>query len=128
MVDRSKLEPQTSVTDMEPRIESLPPSDSEKDDMKVSEEEASKQLFGSSYAMPDIGVDSSDVLGLQAGEPVSIEATDAKPGTYPQYGKLVGLNKNKFVIELENGLRMHFPKVGSFIKKAEKPMNGLKLN
>jgi len=96
--------------------------------MKISAEEASKQLLASSYALPEIGVDSSDLLGLEAGEPVLVEATDAKPGTCPQYGKLIGLNKVKAVIELENGLRMHFPKVGSFVKKAEKPMNGLRLN
>lgn len=94
--------------------------------MKISADEASKQIIGSTYALPDIGVDSQDTLGLKAGDPVEVEAADAKPRTYPQHGKLVGLNKVKIVIELENGLRMHFPKVGYFIKKSEGKVNGLK--
>ena len=94
--------------------------------MKISGDEAAKLILDSTYAMPDIGFDTQDTLGLQKNDAVAVEAADAKPGTYPQYGKLVGLNKVRFVIELENGLRMHFPKVGYFVKKEEKPVNGVK--
>lgn len=76
--------------------------------------------MSSDYAMPSIGVDSSDTLELQAGDWIAIEPSDAKPGTYPQYGKLVGLSKTKTVIELQNGLRLHFPKVGYFVKRGGK--------
>lgn len=68
--------------------------------------------------MPDIGVDASDTLGLKAGDWIAIEPTDAKPGTYPQHGKLVGLDKIKTVIELKNGLRLPFPKVGYFVQRS----------
>nr|OQO29789.1 hypothetical protein B0A51_03704 [Rachicladosporium sp. CCFEE 5018] len=106
-------------------IESLPKqADAQEDDMLFSAEEATKQILGDKYALPDIGVDTSDVLGLQANDAVVVEAGDAKPGNCPQHGKLVGLNKVKFVIELENGLRVHFPKVGYFIKKAGGQSNG----
>lgn len=92
--------------------------DGEKGQKKIPIEAATKQLLSSAYSMPDIGIDAKDTLALKAGERVSIEASDAVPGTHPQYGKLVGLNKAKTVIELENGLRMHFPKVGYFVEKA----------
>lgn len=85
----------------------------------ISPEEAKEQLLKSNYALPDVCVDSEDTLGLKAGDWIAIEASDAKPGTYPQHGKLVGLNKNKTVIELENGLRLHFPKVGYFVQKVQ---------
>lgn len=84
----------------------------------LSAEAATEQLLSSDYAMPLIDIDPKDPLKLQAGAQVAIEPSDAKPGTYPQYGKLVGLNKTKTVIELENGLRLHFPKVGYFVRAA----------
>ena len=101
-------------------MESFPKHDeSEKQTTKLTAEDASKQLLSSDYAIPDIGVDSNDTLKLQAGDWISVEPSDAKPGTYPQFGKLVGLNKTKTVIELKNALRLHFPKVGYFVRKAE---------
>ena len=94
-------------------------SESEKQTTKLTAEDATKQLLASSYAVPNVGVDSNDTLKLQAGDWISVEPSDAKPGTYPQFGKLVGLSKTKTVIELKNGLRLHFPKVGYFVRKAE---------
>jgi hypothetical protein len=85
---------------------------------KLTAEEATKQVLASDYALPDIGVDEFDRLGLRAGDWISIEPMDAKPGTYPQLGRLVGLNRMKTVIQLDNGLRLHFPKVGYNIKRA----------
>ena len=102
------------------RVGSFPKhAESEKEATKLTAEDASKQLLSSGYALPDIGVDANDTLKLQAGDWISIEASDAKPGTYPQFGSLVGLNKTKTVIELKNGLRVHFPKVGYFVRKAD---------
>lgn len=89
----------------------------------LSAETATKQLLSSDYAMPLIGVDANDPLSLQADVQVAIEPSDAKPGTHPQFGKLIGLNNTKTVIELKNGLRLHFPKVGYFVRAAEE--NGI---
>jgi hypothetical protein len=101
-------------------VESFPKHDeAEKQITKLTAEDATKQLLASSYAVPDAGIDPEDTLELQAGDWISIEPSDAKPGTYPQFGKLVGLSKTKTVIELKNGLRLHFPKVGYFVRKAE---------
>lgn len=69
--------------------------------------------------MPDIGIDANDPLGYQAGEEVYVEPTDAEPGQHPQHGKLRGLDHNKVVIELHNGLRVHFPRIGYIIHRAK---------
>lgn len=105
---------------MDHRVESFPAhAGAEKQMPHLSAEDAIKQLLSSDYAMPLVGIDTNDPLNLQGGERVAIEPSDAKPGTHPQFGKLVGLSKTKTVIELKNGLRLHFPKVGYFVRAAE---------
>lgn len=101
------------------RIEGLPNHEEgvEKND-KIPEEQAREAVFASDYAMPDIGIDEKDPLQYQAGEDVYVEPTDAEPGQHPQHGKLRGLDHNKVVIELENGLRVHFPRIGYIIHRA----------
>lgn len=94
-------------------------AEAEKEMPELSSEAAKKQLLASDYAMSDIGVDTSDTLNLKAGDWIAVEASDAKPGTHPQFGKLVGLNKTRTVVELRNGLRLHFSKVGYFVRKAQ---------
>ncbi|KAK5122132.1 hypothetical protein LTR85_004378 [Meristemomyces frigidus] len=83
----------------------------------ISAEDASKQLLASKYACPDVEIDHSDPLELQGGEMVAIEMTDATPGTYPQTGRLVGLSKSRVVVELDNGLRLHFPRIGYVVNR-----------
>lgn len=101
------------------RIEGVQNHDDEieKND-KISEQQAHQQILGSQYAMPDIGIDAKDPLQYTVGEDVYVEPTDADPGAHPQHGKLCGLNTKKVVIELENGLRMHFPRIGYVIHRA----------
>jgi hypothetical protein len=43
----------------------------------------------------------------------------SKPGNRNQLGKLIGLGRREIVIELTNGLRMHFPRIGYVVNKAE---------
>ncbi|QIW94690.1 hypothetical protein AMS68_000208 [Peltaster fructicola] len=106
-------------------IEALPrQNEAESKEMHLTADEATKQLLAAEYAMPDIGVDPADPLGLSQGERVAVEMGDAKPGTHPQIGKLVGLNRTRIVIELKNGVRMHFPKIGYFVRKADAATNG----
>ncbi|KAK3680049.1 hypothetical protein LTR78_000426 [Recurvomyces mirabilis] len=93
--------------------EATPTHDDEiQKDAFLSAEEASKQILGSEYALSDIGVDSTDPLGFKGGEDVAIEMTDATPGYCPQNGKLVGLSKSRIVVQVKNGLRVHFPRIG----------------
>ena len=84
----------------------------------LSTEEAAKQIQGSEYACPEVGIDGTDPLQFKGGEQVSVEMTDATPGHHPQEGKLVGLNASRVVLQLETGLRVHFPRIGYAVKRA----------
>ncbi len=75
------------------------------------------------YTATDIGVNENDFLGIKAGVVVTVENNDTEAGAYPQKGTLVGVNAKKVVIELKNGIRMHFPRVGYIVQQAE--TNGL---
>ena len=44
--------------------------------------------------------------------------SSAKAGNRKQLGKLVGLSRREIVIELENGIRLHFPRIGYVVKQA----------
>ncbi|EMC97873.1 hypothetical protein BAUCODRAFT_146481 [Baudoinia panamericana UAMH 10762] len=86
-------------------------------DQFVSAEEATKQILACEYACPDVGVDAADPLQLKEGEGVAVEMTDATPGYFPQKGALVGLSRSRIVVQLENGLRVHFPRVGYHVRR-----------
>lgn len=80
---------------------------------KLSPEDATKRLLESSYAAKEIGVDEKDLTGLKAGEKVYVQTSDDNaPENAQQHGKLVGLGPRRIVIELDNGVRLHFPRVG----------------
>lgn len=79
----------------------------------LSGDDASNRILGLDYAAKDIGVDASDPTGLKAGQDVQVGTTDdAEPGNMMQHGKLVGLSRREIVVELQNGLRIHFPRIG----------------
>lgn len=42
--------------------------------------------------------------------------SSAKAGNRKQLGKLVGLSRREIVLELENGIRLHFPRIGYVVK------------
>lgn len=42
----------------------------------------------------------------------------ARPGQNPQKGKLNGLSNREIVIELDNGIRLHFPRINYRIRAA----------
>ena len=79
----------------------------------LSGDDASKRVLSLDYAAKDIGIDDSDPTGLKAGQDVQVGTTDdAEPGNMMQHGKLVGLSRREIVVELTNGLRIHFPRIG----------------
>ncbi|KAK0873132.1 hypothetical protein LTR87_012114 [Friedmanniomyces endolithicus] len=84
----------------------------------LSTEAATEQIKGSEYACPEVGIDATDPLQFKGGEQVSVEMTDATPGHHPQEGKLVGLSASRIVLQLETGLRLHFPRIGYAVKRA----------
>lgn len=92
--------------------------DNEKKINKIDAEAATEWILKQPYAAKEIGVE-DDNTGFKKGDKVQIATTDdTTPGNMPQYGTLVGLNRKEQVIQLENGIRLHFPRIGYSIKKA----------
>lgn len=58
-------------------------------------------------------------MGLREGERVMIEPNDSELNVHAQYGRLMGLNSRETVIEIEKGVRLHFPKLGYLVRKAK---------
>ncbi|KAG9185552.1 hypothetical protein G6011_06883 [Alternaria panax] len=85
---------------------------------EVSPEEVHEAIGNAAYSAQEIGVDSKDPLGIAKGTEVSVESADADPGAHPQKGKLIGLNGKEVVLQLENDVRLHFPRVGYVVKES----------
>jgi len=94
-------------------INQFPAHTPENEPEKLDAESAQKQILRSEYAARDIGVDEGDPVGLKKGQKVYVQTSDDNaPENAQQHGVLVGLGRRRIVIELENGLRLHFPRVG----------------
>nr|POE78079.1 hypothetical protein CFP56_09720 [Quercus suber] len=72
----------------------------------------------SEYTAKDIGIISKDPLDISAGTNVTVENFDTVPGTFPQAGKLIGSSQHEFVLELDSGIRLHYPHIGYIVRKA----------
>ena len=57
-------------------------------------------------------------FSLRGMEAADLSSCSVKPGGRRQEGKLVGLSRQEIVVELENGLRVHFPRIGFVMTKA----------
>ncbi|KAK5164352.1 uncharacterized protein LTR77_010048 [Saxophila tyrrhenica] len=84
----------------------------------VSADDAKKTILGSEFLSSKMEVEKNDPLASETGKKVTVESLDAEPGAHPQVGKLVGLTKRELVLELDNGIRLHFPKEGYVVKAA----------
>jgi hypothetical protein len=40
----------------------------------------------------------------------------SEPGSHPQAGKLVGTSIDEVVIEVNDGIHLHFPKIGYIVR------------
>ena len=83
----------------------------------LPEDKVVDAVKSAAYTASDIGVDEKDPLGIRAGVEVTVENSDTEPGAHPQHGKLVGVNGRETVLELEDGIRLHFPRVGYVVKE-----------
>lgn len=93
-----------------------PEQEAEKIEAKV----AHKAVLEADYAAKEIGVDEKDITGLKHGQKVFVQTSDDNtPQNARQKGTLVGLGDRRIVIQLDNGLRMHFPRVGYAVLAAE---------
>ncbi|KZM20194.1 uncharacterized protein EKO05_0001098 [Ascochyta rabiei] len=85
----------------------------------LSQEDVWEVVQNAEYTAKDIGVNEKDPIGFKAGTHVTVESGDTEPGAHPQKGKLVGLNDKETVVELKNGIRLHFPRIGYVVKEAK---------
>ncbi|KAJ4984249.1 glutathione S-transferase [Stagonosporopsis vannaccii] len=85
----------------------------------VSQEQLLDIMKSAAYTTKDIGVNDRDPLGIKAGTDVTVENSDTEFGAHPQKGKLVGVNDREIVLELKNGIRVHFPRIGYLVKEAK---------
>jgi glutathione S-transferase len=83
------------------------------------QEQVWRAIKGAEYTAKDIGVNDQDPLGIKAGTNVTVENSDTEAGAHPQKGTLVGLNNKETVVELRNGIRLHFPRIGYVVKEAK---------
>ncbi|KAK4495763.1 hypothetical protein PRZ48_013031 [Zasmidium cellare] len=94
-------------------IESLPEAKPEVLDASTVKD----QILGSEYtAKGPTEVEKGDALGLEKGTSVNVESFDSTPGSFPQAGKLVGTTIDEVVIEIPNGIRLHFPRIGYIVR------------
>lgn len=85
----------------------------------MGQEEVWETVQNADYSAKDIGINEGDPLGIAKGTEVTVENSDTKAGAHPQKGKLVGLSDRETVVELKNGIRVHFPRVGYVVKQAK---------
>ncbi|KAF2815955.1 uncharacterized protein BDZ99DRAFT_514579 [Mytilinidion resinicola] len=96
-------------------VEKLPRSTPQ----EIGQEEAIKAILDARYVANTPSFDQADPLGIEKGTVVGVESLDAEPGAHPQNGKLVGVGLKEVVLELENGIRLHFPRQGYVVRKVE---------
>jgi len=94
-------------------IESLPEAKPE----TLSSEDAIKTVKDASLSAKDTGIEQGDPLDIEAGTPVIVESMDSEPGSHPQVGKLVGTTRHEVILELDGGIRVHFPRQGYIVRK-----------
>ncbi|ETS83871.1 hypothetical protein PFICI_05747 [Pestalotiopsis fici W106-1] len=85
--------------------------------IKISAEEASAIILESEPGQ--LSLSNVDLHAIPIATGVVVETVDSVPGSHPQYGTLIGSARHKVVIEIENGLRLHFPKRGYIIRSEE---------
>lgn len=94
-------------------VEAFPEHIPENEPQKLDEKAAHEQILGSQYAAKEIGVDEKDPTGLKKGQKVYVQTSDDNaPENAQQHGTLVGLGPKRIILQLDNGLRIHFPRVG----------------
>jgi len=93
----------------------------------LSAEDATNSLLKAEYFSSNLSVDPKDALGLSEGTLVSVETVDDATGENKQFGKLIGVTRKEVIVSLDNGIRVHFPRIGCCVKPATGPTSGSSL-
>lgn len=74
--------------------------------------EAAEQIMSAGFAEPDLGLSAADAQrSLKEGDIVEVFPTDTG-FSHRDRGKLIGLTGDEIVVGLDNGLRLHTPRIG----------------
>ncbi|KAG9961313.1 hypothetical protein KCU61_g5651, partial [Aureobasidium melanogenum] len=82
--------------------------------------EAATDVILHAQFLPRENQDQNDqgMMDIPLGATVSIESTDTTPGAHPQVGRLVAAEVDEVAIELENKIKLHFPRRGYIVRSA----------
>jgi hypothetical protein len=84
----------------------------------ISADEATKEILAAEKTeLKQSGGEGEDLTGLKIGDRVAVNQMDAEM-THPVVGKLALLSVDEIVVEVESGVRVHFPRVGQRVEKA----------
>jgi len=83
----------------------------------ISFEEAKEKIFQSGYFSTLESVWEKEPTGIKAGAEVTVDTLGSEPYRHPVKGKLVGTSKREIVIEVPEGLRLHFPREGQILRE-----------
>jgi glutathione S-transferase len=84
----------------------------------ISADEATKEILGAEKTeLKQSGREGEDPTGLKVCDRVAVNQMDAEM-THPVVGKLALLSLDEIVVEVESGVRVHFPCVGQRVEKA----------
>lgn len=78
---------------------------------KLKGSEAAEQILSSGFAEPEGEVNSADTQSLRKGDHVEVFPIDTG-FAHHEKGVLIGLTGDEIVVSLENGLRLHTPRIG----------------
>lgn len=77
--------------------------------------DAAQSILNAKFVNSEAQVDKSDPLGLQADTEVEVYPTDSG-FSHKDKGSLISLNESEGAIQLQNGIKLHFPRTGFRIK------------
>jgi hypothetical protein len=87
----------------------------------VSSNKAYELIMASGKVVTETGFDVNDALKLKKGELVAVDMADdlGRSRRSPQVGRIDGLDPMEIVLKLENGVKVHFPRIGIVVKKVD---------
>ncbi|SMQ54709.1 unnamed protein product [Zymoseptoria tritici ST99CH_3D7] len=84
----------------------------------ISFDEAKEQIFASRYTSEITGLLKDEPTEIQVGTPVTADSLGSEPRKHPVHGKLYATDGYEFVLEVPTGLRIHFPRESTILRKA----------
>lgn len=95
-------------------IDSLPLPDLQ----RITFEEAKEQIFASRFTSSIEGLLRDEPTGIEVGTLVTADNLGSEPHKHPVLGRLYATDGYEFVLDVDSGLRVHFPREGVILRRA----------